>query len=300
MTGSDMDLSVIIVNWNSGPLLRQCLDALPGAAAGISYEVFVVDNASTDDSVALAQPSPQAFHLTVLPKNSGFARANNVALRGARGKIVLLLNPDTEPFCESLQSLIRFFDTHPRAGVVGGRLLYPDGTVQQSVRTFPTPLVLALLLTRLARAFPNLPAYRRHEMAGFPHDRAEKVDQVMGAFFAIRRDVLGRVGLLDEGYWIWFEEVDFCRRTASAGWEVWFTPSAAAIHHRAAAFRQVSSLWRARRFSRSALRYARKHFGLPVAASLSLLVPVHLATAALATLLQAPPSVLRRQGTAEQ
>lgn len=290
-----MTLSVIIVNWNSGPLLRRCLDALAAATARAQaadytahrpeYAVCVVDNASTDDSIARARGSQQAFTLEALPENVGFARANNRALRTARSDLVLLLNPDTEPRPGSLAALVDFFAGHPRAGVVGLKLLNPDGTRQPSVRRFPTTLVLALLLTRLARLFPRLPAVRRYLMEGFTGQADTPVDQVMGACFAIRRTVLERVGLLDEGFWIWFEEVDYCRRVRNAGYEVWFTPTGAVVHHRATAFRQRSALWRSWQFSRSALRYAWKHRGLVSAAALCLLVPVGLATAGAALIL---------------
>ncbi|TSC72429.1 MAG: glycosyl transferase family protein [Parcubacteria group bacterium Gr01-1014_38] len=298
-----MKLSIIIVNWNTGPLLRKCLDALPYAALKVvdgaatcvpfKYEVFVVDNASRDNSLTHARESYQPFTHISLPKNVGFARANNIALRQARGDILLLLNPDTEPRPGSFSALMNFFATHPKAGIVGGKLLNTDGSLQRSVRRFPTPIVLALLLTRLARLQTSFPAIRRYEMADFPYGRDTKVDQVMGACFAIRRGVVDVIGLLDEGYWIWFEEVDYCRRAKLAGWETWFTPSAEVVHDRATSFAQVSPLWRAWQFSRSALRYTWKHQGWWAAIGLSTLVPVSLGTALIASLSRKPPSVRR-------
>lgn len=276
-----MKLSIIIVNWNVGPLLRACLDALPAACVGLSYEVFVVDNASTDTSVTEAQASIQPFTLLALPQNVGFARANNQALKRAGGDILLLLNPDTEPLPGSVAALVDFCATHKEAGVVGGKLRNADGSVQPSVRQFPTTLVLCLLLTRLARLFPNLQTLQQYLMKGFSYEREVTVDQVMGACFAIPKDAFQSLGLLDEGYWIWFEEVDYCRRARQLGYEVWFTPRAEVVHHQGAAFRAASPLWRAWRFSRSALHYAYKNLG-PVAAGLVLLcIPVSLLTAML-------------------
>lgn len=276
---TSMKLSIIIVNWNAGPLLRTCLDALSAACAGLAYEVFVVDNASTDTSIVQARGSQQPFSLIALPRNVGFARANNQALKSASGDVLLLLNPDTEPLPGSLAALVGFCVTHQAAGVVGGRLRNVDGSAQSSVRQLPTTLVLCLLLTRLARLFPNLSPLQRYLMTGFAYDREEKVDQVMGACFAISRAAFETLGPLDERYWIWFEEVDYCRQVRQAGHEVWFTPRAEVLHHRATAFRQVSPLWRAWHFSRSAFRYAYKNLG-PVAAGLVLVcVPVSLLTA---------------------
>lgn len=274
-----MKLSIIIVNWNAGPLLRKCLDAVPAACAGLAYEVFVVDNASTDTSIAHAQQSGQPFSLIALPQNVGFARANNLALKSARGDVLLLLNPDTEPLPGSLATLVDFYATHQGAGVVGGKLLNADGSVQPSVRQFPTTLVLCLLLTRLARLFPNLSVLKKYFMKGYSYEQETSVDQVMGACFAISRRAFQVLGPLDEGFWIWFEEVDYCLRARRAGYAVWFTPRAAVVHHGAAAFRQVSPLWRAWRFARSALHYAYKNLG-PVAAGLVLVcVPASLFTA---------------------
>jgi hypothetical protein len=216
-----------------------------------------------------------------LPQNVGFARANNQALKHARGDVLLLLNPDTEPLPSSLAALVDFCATHQKAGVVGGKLRNADGSVQPSVRQFPTTLVLCLLLTRLARLFPRLSSFQRYLMSGFSYEREATVDQVMGACFAIPRDSFRALGPLDEGYWIWFEEVDYCRRAWRAGYEVWFTPRAEIVHHQATAFRQASPLWRAWRFSRSALHYAYKNLG-PVAAGLVLVcIPVSLLTAML-------------------
>lgn len=253
----------------------------------------MVDNASTDDSLQHARGSPQPFREMALPKNIGFARANNVALHEAMGDILLLLNPDTEPKPGSLTALVEFFAAHPRAGIVGGKLLYPDGHLQRSVRKFPSLAVLALLLSRLARFFPEIPWYRRYEMTDFAYDRDARVDQVMGACFAIRRPVMDQVGELDEGYWIWFEEVDYCRRAKQRGWESWFTPSVQVIHHHATSFAQMSPFWRAWQFSRSALRYARKHYGWWAAIALSTLVPANLGTAVVASLARTPPGVRR-------
>lgn len=288
-----MNLSVIIVNWNSGGLLRRCLDALPSACVPLSsagsaahpagsppltFEVFVVDNASGDGSIAEAQRSAQPFELIALKRNIGFARANNRALKKARGEVLLLLNPDTEPRAGSLAELAEFFRLHPRAGIAGGKLLNPDGTVQPSVRRFPSTLVLALILTRLARVAPRLRPFRTYLMEDFSYTQDARVDQVMGACLAIRRDLLATVGTLDERYWIWFEEVDYCRRAGQQGREVWFVPSCEVIHVRATSFQQVSAVRRSWWFAGSALRYARKHQGVASALVLLPLVPVSLGT----------------------
>lgn len=273
-----MNLSVIIVNWKSGGLLRRCLDALPSACGPLTVEVFVVDNASGDGSIAEAQRSAQPFELIALERNIGFARANNLALKKARGEVLLLLNPDTEPRPGSLAALTEFFRLHPRAGIAGGKLLNPDGTVQPSVRRFPSTLVLALLLTRLARVSPRLRPFRAYLMEDFSYTQDARVDQAMGACLAIRRDLLLTVGTLDERYWMWFEEVDYCRRAGQQGREVWFVPSCEVVHALSTSFQQVSAVRKAWWFAGSALRYARKHHGVVSALVLLPLVPVFIGT----------------------
>lgn len=288
-----MKFSIIIVNWNAGLFLKRCLDSLHLAKQNFQgeLEVFVVDNASTDGSLQDLENHPLQIRLMKLPQNVGFARANNLALTKATGELLFLLNPDTEVVPESLVELARFFEEHPRAGIVGPKLLNPDGSLQPSVRRFPTPWTLFLLLTR----FGYLPVFTKslaaYEMRDFPYDAPARVNQVMGAAFAIRRAVANQIGLLDPRYWIWFEEVDYCRRAVNAGWEVWFTPAAAVVHARGTSFRQVMPAKRAWWFGRSALQYARVHFGWLAALLIALTLPIALLTAGTAHVLQWSPSL---------
>ena len=271
-----MDISVIIVNWNTGDLLRRCLDRLPAALTAKSSEVIVVDNASTDQSIALAEGSPQAFRLLSMKTNLGFARANNVGIRQAKGETVILLNPDTEPLSGSLSTLVDFLSTHPRAAAVGPRLLNSNGTLQRSSRRFPTFSTFALLFVKAHHLAPNVLPLRRYFMVDFAHDEDRRVDQIMGACMAIPRDALRRIGLFDERYWIWFEEVDWCRRAAAAGREIWFTPVAEVVHHGGVSFRQVLPVQKEWRFVRSSLRYAATYLGVGAFVLLLPLVPLAL------------------------
>lgn len=271
-----MTVSVIIVNWNTGDLLRRCLDALPAALEGHAHEVLVVDNASADQSVARAEGSPQLFRLFALKTNVGFARANNIGIRQAKGEVIILLNPDTEPSPGSLSALAGFLRDHPSAAAVGPQLTNPDGTLQTSCRRFPTTLVLALLFLKVHHLLPSLPPLRRYFMTDFAHDAELPVDQIMGACMAIPRPEFERVGLLDERYWIWFEEVDWCRRAVRAGKQIWFTPSARVLHHGGVSFRQVLPVQKEWRLIRSGLRYATTHIGAGSLAVLLPLVPIAL------------------------
>ncbi len=270
------ELSVVLVNWNTGPLLRKCLDALPEALAGSEAEVLVVDNASTDQSIARAEGSLQSFRLFAMRSNLGFARANNIGIRQASGDVIVLLNPDTEPRPGSLRLLADFLRRHPRAAAVGPKLRHPDGTLQPSCRRFPTTLTFAFLFLKLHHLFPQAAPLRRYFMAEFSSEEETMVDQIMGACMAIPRRMLDRVGLLDEQYWIWFEEVDWCRRARLKGAEIWFTPAAEVVHHGGASFQRVLPIQKEWWFLESSLRYAARHLGLLAVAALLPLVPIAL------------------------
>ena len=259
-------LTVVIVNWNTGDLLAQCLHsllALPEKEQTLLRKVVVVDNNSRDDSVTRARRaagSDSRVQFTVLPQNSGFAHANNIVLSQAGSDShVLLLNPDTRVLPGAIQEMMAALVREPGAGVVGPNLLNADFTVQPSVRNFPTWGVLVFFLLKLHRLFPRATFWRRYLQADFDYTQEARVDQVMGAAFLIRRQTLEQVGFLDEGFWIWFEEVDYCRRVHRKGWSVLYTPRAQVIHVGGVSFGQWKSLRRYLQFIRSAARYARKY-----------------------------------------
>ncbi len=234
-----MRLSVVIVSWNTKDLLRRCLDSLQAELSGIDNQVFVIDNASADGSsemVALEHPGAQ---LTANDSNRGFAAANNQAIKVARGEYVLLLNPDTEVQPGAIATLIQFLELHSKAGVVAPQLLNSDGSVQRSCRQFPTFLGMLFELLGFSRLFPDNPRFREYKMLDWNHDDDRQVDQPEGACLLVRREVIDQVGVLDEGFFMLFEEVDWCYRIKQAGWEIWFTPSAQVVHHYGQSIKQV-------------------------------------------------------------
>lgn len=258
-----MDASIVIVNWNTGVLLRQCLDSLQaGFSGGEEFEVLVIDNASADQSVAIAEGSPQKMQLFQMKNNLGFSKANNIGIRQAQGDYIILLNPDTVATEGCFSNLLAFFNGREKIAAVGPRLLNEDLSWQPSCRRFPTIGVLAALFLKLPHFFPNMESYRRYLMKDFTYEEAAAVEQIMGACMVVPRSILERVGLLDEKYWIWFEEVDWCKRAKGLGLEVWFAPVAEVVHYGGVSFKQafmpVRKEWR---FMRSALRYVRKNIG---------------------------------------
>jgi len=236
-----MQLSIIVVSWNTQALLRACLRKLHAELADLDCEVFVVDNNSADGSAAIVADEFPWVKLTANDSNRGFAAANNQALSNATGNYVLLLNPDTEVHPGSLATLMRFLDEHPKAGVVAPQLLNTDGSVQDSCRQFPTFLGMSYELLGLSRLFPNVVRFRQYKMLDWNHNDERQVDQPEGACLMVRRAVIEEVGILDEGYFMLFEEVDWCYRIKKAGWEIWFTPAAKVLHHYGQSIKQVKA-----------------------------------------------------------
>jgi GT2 family glycosyltransferase len=214
-------LSVIIVSYNVRELLRECLQSLRAAGEHLPLQIIVVDNASADGSSEMVGREFPEVERLEMGQNSGFSTANNTALERATAPHLLLLNPDTVVSPDALPLLLEFLSKRPRCGVVGPRLLNTDGSFQPSA--WPQPTLISVLRDHL------LPPCLRRYAAAAP-DRPRSVGWVSGAALLTRRAVIDPIGALDEALF-WSEDVDFCRRAASAGWEVWFAPQASIIHH---------------------------------------------------------------------
>lgn len=269
-----MDLSIIIVSWNVRDLLEKCLKSVFEQTRNISFGVFVVDNASTDGTSEMVLEKFPQINLIRNSRNLGFAAANNMAIRQILGQVdvilsmskpdvtlrqaqgdsashsstlkapefILLLNPDVEILDGAIEKMVDFMRAHPEAGIAGPKLLNPDKTLQASVRRFPTLLDQILILAKIPHLWPNLGPLKRYYARDFDYSLVSEVDQVMGAFFIVRREVFEHIGLLDENFYLWFEEVDFCRRAKEAGYKVMYNPEAEVIHYGGQSFRQ-QSIW---------------------------------------------------------
>lgn len=254
------DLSIVVVSWNSRPYLRGCLLSIPAGAGGLSHEVFVVDNGSRDGSAELVRAEFPGVCLIANRENRGFAAANNQGLRLASGRYALLLNPDTVVQEGALARLAAFMDSSPDAGACGPLLLNEDGSVQHAARRFPTYGSALGGRTVLGRLGLFRSAYERVKMRGERFESPLEVDQPSGACLFLRGEALERVGLLDEGYFIFFEEVDLCRRIRDAGYRIWLRPEARVVHLGGRSRRQnrAGVMLPA---AQSLLRYFRKHGG---------------------------------------
>src|SRR5690606_1823761 len=211
MTSQPPDLSIIIVSWNVRELLRACLRSLEAGRHALTLEVIVVDSASADGTPEMVRNDFPWVHLLAQQENVGFPRGNNIGIHHSTGRYLLLLNPDTEVVGDALQRMVAYLDEHPQTGVGGAQLLYPDGRVQSSRRRFPTLLTAFFESTWLQPLAPQS-VLDRYYVRDRPDDATSEVDWVMGACLMTRREVVEQVGLLDEDYFMYSEELDWCRR----------------------------------------------------------------------------------------
>ncbi len=256
-----MDLSVVVVSWNVRELLLRCLASVQeGLRDGLSGEVFVVDNASSDGSAAAVADAFPGVQVIANRENVGFVRANNQAIPRCRGRHILLLNPDTEVRPGALRQLVATLDADPGLGAVGPRLLNVDGSLQPSRRRFPTLATALLESTVLQRLCGRSAVVRRFYVADRSDDEEQDVDWLVGACLLVRRSALEQVGLLDERFYMYSEELDLCRRLRVAGWRVRYLPTAEVVHHEAKSSEQAP-LARHLHFHESRCRYFGKYQG---------------------------------------
>jgi len=259
-----LDLSIAIVSWNVRTLLRECLRSIFENTRGMSFDVFVCDNGSSDGSFEMVKAEFPQVKLIENHTNLGFTKANNLIIKGSTGRYVILLNPDTIVTKDSLATLVKFMDLRPSAGAVGPKLEYPDGSPQPSCRAFPTLETEIYRTLFLDQVFPSSPVFGKYLMSCWNHEDVREVDQPMGAALLVRRAAIEGVGSLDEGIFIWYDEVDWCKRIQDAGWKIYFTPEALIYHHKNKSFGQ----WKIKAALKGALvwrgsrnYYFRKHHG---------------------------------------
>jgi len=233
-----MDASIIIVSWNTRNILRDCLKSIFKQTNKVKLEVIVVDNASVDCSVEMVTEEFPQVTLIRNSGNRGFAAANNQGLAVATGRYVLLLNPDTVVLDGAIAKSISFADSHPEVGVVGCRVLNPDMTLQPTCSMFPSVLNMVLSSSYLYKLLPKSRFFGRERMTWWDRDTVREVDVVTGCFMLVRREAVEQVGVLDERFFIYGEETDWCYRFKKAGWKILFTPSAEIIHHHGASTKQ--------------------------------------------------------------
>lgn len=259
-----MDLSFLIVSWNVRDLLRRALQSIlaqtPNAAAPV--EIIVVDNASQDGTTEMMGTEFPTVRLIANPENRGFTRGNNQALAAARGRYFFLLNPDAELLPGALSEIGRYMDApeNARVGILGPQLLYADRSIQSSRRRFPTFATALLESTRLQPWFPRNRVLAHYYMSDTSDEEVQDVDWVVGAAMVVRRALYQEIGGMDERFFMYSEELDWCARARTAGWRVVYFPGAQVLHHEAKSSGQVLAQ-RDIYFHSSKVQYWKKHHG---------------------------------------
>ncbi len=265
-----MKLTVVIVNYNVKYYLYQCLESLYRAVEGIETEVYVVDNHSRDGSVKYVSGRFRDVFYVESNHNLGFARANNIAIKDSESEYVLLLNPDTVVGEKSIRHALEFMDEHPEAGGVGVRMLKANGEkAMESRRGMPTPMTAFYKMIGLCRRFPQSRKFGKYYMAYLPWDRPVEMEVISGAFCLLRRKALEKVGLLDEDFFMYGEDIDLSFRLLKGGFHNWYLPET--ILHYKGESTQKSSFRYVHVFYEAMLIFFKKHYG---SSSLWLTIPI--------------------------
>ncbi|HDQ44693.1 MAG TPA: glycosyltransferase [bacterium] len=255
------DLSVILVNYNVKSYLEQALASIQKSLEGLKAEIFVVDNASHDGSVPMVRSRFPGVRLIVNPENAGFAKANNQAIRLASGRHICLINPDTLVREDTFRVCVAYLDAHADVGMVGGKVLNPDGTLQLACRrSFPTPWVAFTKVSGLSALFPKTRLFGRYNLTYLDPEQEADVEAISGSFMVVRKAVIDRVGLLDEQFFMYGEDLDWCYRIHRAGWKIVYLPDTQIVHYKGRSTHEASAD-ALRLFYGAMALFVRKHFG---------------------------------------
>jgi GT2 family glycosyltransferase len=255
-----IDLSVILVNYNVKSYLSQALESIEKALDKIPSEIIVVDNASTDGSVPMLRKRFPSVRLIVNETNAGFAAANNQAIQIAKGRVLCLINPDTLVREDTFQSALEFLENHPEAGMVGGKVLNSDGTLQLACRrSYPTPWVAFTKVSGLSAVFPKSRFFGRYNLTFLDPDQEAEVEAISGSFMIVRKSVVDQAGLFDEQFFMYGEDLDWCYRIHKAGWKIVYLPQTQIVHYKGRSTREASFDSLKLFYSAMAI-FVRKHF----------------------------------------
>ncbi|HZX10675.1 MAG TPA: glycosyltransferase family 2 protein, partial [Acidobacteriota bacterium] len=240
-------------------LLSQCLEAVKTHTRHLSLQIIVVDNHSSDGSPEMVEKNFPKVKLIRNQENRGYGRAANQGLKQAEGKYVLILNSDIKVNPGCLDEMFRFMETQPEVGASSCKLTFPDGTLQHSCRKFPDFKTYLLMLLGVRFLFPGMKLFQEYLMLDWDHSEIREVDQIMGSFMFIRRDVIQKVGGFDERFWMYFEEVDLCLRIYKAGWKIMHYPYVSAVHFLSKSSEQWGEIKKIKEYQESLLKYFNKN-----------------------------------------
>ena len=255
-----LDLSISVVNWNTKDILRNCLKSIYVSTHKIDYEIFVVDNGSSDGSPEMVENEFPQVNLMRNTENLGFAKANNQAIELSNGRYILLLNSDTIVLDGALGKMVEFMGNHPDAGAAGCRLLNPDGSLQKSIGNFPTLLSAYWANSLLRKIFPRIVI---EHIINDPqvYLQIREVDWMFGAFLILRKNAIKLVGSLDERFFMYAEEIDLCYRLKRKGWKIYFCPTTRVVHLRERSAKKIENDRTAIRKAKGMYYYYRKRYG---------------------------------------
>lgn len=273
------DIRIVIVSWNVAHLLERCLRSLPQACQGMDWECVVIDNDSKDASMetasqVAAEIGGGRIRVVQSGANLGFAKACNLGSKDGDARYFLYLNPDTECPAQAITRLVQKADAHPEAGIFGPKLVYPDGAYQESVRRFPTFWDQAGIIVKLSHFLPKLGIFKRYYARDLDPALEQDVDQVMGACFLVRGELVKKQLGFDERYFIWMEEVDYCKTAKQQGWTIRYIPGITVIHHQGKSFAQEFQPRKQRYFTASLKKYFDKWHPGPQAWAIRALAPL--------------------------
>ncbi len=247
------DLAVLIVNWNVRDRLLANIEALFQSVGSITAELIVIDNASSDGSVEAVKERFPEVCIIASNKNLGFAGGNEKGMEKANARHCLLLNPDMRVQKDALAKTVAYLDAHPDVAVVGAKLVKEDGTILRSVRRFPDIWSQLCIELKVAKLFPSL--LNHYLQTDFDSEQEQEVESVRGSYFAIQGKAIEQVGRLDQRYFLWFEEVDYCKQVEIYGWKVMYVPSIKSVDAAGKSFEQKSRFTAQRWFTRSMIQY---------------------------------------------
>lgn len=234
-----MDLSIIIINYNTCELTLNCLKSVYDSQTKYTYEVIVVDNNSHDDSVKEIENRYPDVRLICNKENLGFSKANNQGIRMAKGRYILLLNSDTIVEKHTFQQMLELMDQKPDLGAAGCKVVLPDGSLDKACRRgFPTPSASFYYAFGIAKLFPDNPRFNQYQLSYLDPDEEYPVDCLVGAFMMVRREAIEQVGLLDEQFFMYGEDIDWCYRIKQAGWKNYYYPRTSITHYKGASSRK--------------------------------------------------------------
>ncbi|MBW8039174.1 MAG: glycosyltransferase family 2 protein [Planctomycetes bacterium] len=253
-------LSIVIVNYNAGEFLKACIESVYKETKDVSFDIWVVENNSFDNSIKTIKNCFPDVHIIENTRNVGFAKANNMAISKTSADYILMLNPDTLIKRNAIGKTVKFMEENPKIGIAGCKVLNEDGTLQLACRrSIPTPKIAFWRLTGLSFLFPKSEAMARYNLTYLDPDKPHEVDAVSGAFLMIRKEVIDDIGVLDENFFMYGEELDWCFRATKAGWLVMYYPSAKIIHYKGGCSK-FNSRKATLEFYRAMYLFHKKHF----------------------------------------